>query len=99
MSSNKKIATVKKGKIKAKKKGRCTVIAKYNRKKYNQSDWEYVTRKDSMVTANALLIAPHSTTEFESGLSNYFTDLSSGQYRLSVQTSYGKICSEEFIIE
>lgn len=166
-SSNKKIATVKKGKIKAKKKGRCTVIAKYNRKKYkcfvcvkdkepsattpkptesstedinsgklslnvksfsqstkiivytisnnseetlvlpayfslekyNQSDWEYVTRKDLMVTAKAMLIAPHSTTEFESGLSNYFTDLSSGQYRLSVQTSYGKICSEEFIIE
>ena len=176
-SSNKKIATVKKGKIKAKKKGKCTVIAKYNGKKYkcsvcikdkeqstatpksteppaeslkptespaentnndklslhvksfsqdtknmvytisnhseetlvlptffsleryHQNAWESVTRTDSSVKAVAMLIAPHSTLEFEYGLNDYFTDLSSGRYRLSVQTSYGKICSEEFAIE
>lgn len=34
LSSNKKIATVKKGVITAKKKGKCTVIAKYLGKKY-----------------------------------------------------------------
>ena len=45
-SNDKKIATVKKGKIKAKKIGRCSVIAKYNGKKYkcsvasHQSSWE-----------------------------------------------------------
>lgn len=33
-SNNKKIATVKSGKIKAKKRGRCSVIAKYKGKKY-----------------------------------------------------------------
>ena len=33
-SSNKKIATIKNGLIKAKAKGRCVVIAKYKRKKY-----------------------------------------------------------------
>ncbi len=36
-SNDKKIATVKKGKIKAKKIGRCSVIAKYNGKKYKCS--------------------------------------------------------------
>ena len=36
-SNDKKIATVKKGKIKAKKIGRCSVIAKYNGRKYKCS--------------------------------------------------------------
>lgn len=38
-SSNKKIATVKNGLIKAKAKGRCVVIAKYKRKKYTCAIW------------------------------------------------------------
>lgn len=38
-SNNKKIATVRKGKIKAKKSGRCSVIAKYKGKKYRCNVW------------------------------------------------------------
>ena len=51
-SNNKKIATVRKGKIKAKKSGRCSVIAKYKGKKYRCNVW---------VKKNKLPAAPQSS--------------------------------------
>ena len=170
-SSNKKIAIVKKGVIKAKKKGTCTVWARYLGKKYgcsirvkdqkrststpapsptvtptptspivsepittdklqlvingvsqdtkvvsysltNNSDetvnipafvsiekydgqnWRSVPRTDSNVTAEAMVLSPHSKVDLETNLSTSFTDLSSGKYRLCIQTPYGKIGAE-----
>lgn len=166
-SSNKKIAIVKKGVIKAKKKGKCIIWAKYVGKKYgcsvrvrdqkrststpplnvtptppivsepittdklqlvingfsqdtkvisysitNNSDetvniltfvliekydgqnWRSVPRKDSNVTAEAMVLSPHSKVDQETDLSTCFTDLSSGKYKLCIQTPYGKIGAE-----
>lgn len=174
-SSNKKIAIVKKGVIKAKKKGKCIIWAKYVGKKYgcsvrvrdqkrststpaasptvtpiptstptspsvsepittdklqlvingfsqdtkvisysitNNSDetvniptfvsiekydgqnWRSVPRKNSNVTAEAMVLSPHSKVDQETDLSTCFTDLSSGKYRLCIQTPYGKIGAE-----
>lgn len=177
-SSDKKIATVKKGVITAKKNGRCTVIAKYLGKKYecivrvkdskrtssksekadqsspsepktietpspsekinsgelslevnsfiqntkvitysiinnsdiavpiptfislekyNGKDWQAVQRKESTVTATAMIVLPHDILKMEKDLNNDFNDLDSGKYRLCIYTSYGTIYSEFLI--
>ncbi len=166
-SSNKKIATVKKGMIRSKKKGKCFVTAKYLGKKYrcsvivkdqkkttsdpkatkkpslseetncgvlsvkvnsvsgdtkvinytisNHSDktesvpafvsldrydgreWLAVPRKNSTVTAQAMILMPHREIKLDLDLSNHFTEVGIGKYRLGIQTSYGMIYAE-FVI-
>lgn len=65
--------------------------------KYDGQNWLSVPRTESAVTADAMIILPHSKADLEKGLSTYFSDLSSGKYRLCIQTSAGKI-GAEFII-
>lgn len=171
-SSNTKIATVKKGVVKAKKKGKCTVIAKYRSKKYkcvvrvkenkktatataspepvtppvteispepvtnsaidrvklevnavsqdtkvitytitNNSDekvnilllslekydgekWQAVERKDNWVQLECMVIFPNEQAVETLALSRDFVDVSSGNYRLGIQTSCGNVYAE-----
>lgn len=65
--------------------------------KYDGQNWLSVPRTESAVTADAMIILPHSKADLEKGLSTYFSDLSSGKYRLCIQTSAGKI-GAEFVI-
>lgn len=166
-SSNKKIATVKKGMVRAKKKGKCYVAAKYLGKKYRCSvvvkdlkkttadpkatrkpssskesnrgvlslkvtgvsgntkvitytvtnhsdktesipafvsldrydgrDWQAVPRKNSMVTAQAMIVMSNREIKLDLDLNSHFTEVGSGKYRIGIQTSYGKIYAE-FVI-
>jgi len=183
-SSNTKIATVKKGVVKAKKKGKCTVIAKYRSKKYkcvvrvkenkktatataspepvtppvtetspepkatpvvetspepvtnsaidrvklevnavsqdtkvitytitNNSyenigilllslekydgeKWQAVERKDNWVRLECMVIFPNEQAVETLALSRDFVDVSSGNYRLGIQTSCGNVYAE-----
>lgn len=173
-SSNTKIVTVKKGVVKAKKKGKCTVIAKYRNKKYkcvvrvkenkkadattataspepeatpvveispkpvtnsaidkvklevnavsqdtkvitytitNHSNekvnifnlllekydgnsWLPVQYKDNWVRLEYMVIYPNEQAVETLKLSRDFVDVSSGNYRLGVQTSYGNLYAE-----
>lgn len=62
--------------------------------KYNGQNWRSVPRKESNVTAEAMVLSPHSKVDRETDLSACFTDLSGGKYRLCIQTPYGKIGAE-----
>lgn len=62
--------------------------------KYDGQNWRSVPRTDSNVTAEAMVLSPHSKVDLETNLSTSFTDLSSGKYRLCIQTPYGKIGAE-----
>lgn len=173
-SSNTKIATVKRGVVKAKKKGKCTVIAKYRSKKYkcvvrvkenkktdsttanaspepvtppvtetspepvtnsaidrvklevnavsqdtkvitytitNNSyekigilllslekydgeKWQAVERKDNWVQLECMVIFPNEQAVETLAISRDFVDVSSGNYRLSIQTSCGNVYAE-----
>lgn len=62
--------------------------------KYGGQNWRSVPRTDSNVTAEAMVLSPHSKVDLETNLSTSFTDLSSGKYRLCIQTPYGKIGAE-----
>ena len=62
--------------------------------KYDGQNWRSVPRKDSNVTAEAMVLSPHSKVDRETDLSACFTDLSGGKYRLCIQTPYGKIGAE-----
>lgn len=62
--------------------------------KYDGQNWRSVPRTDSNVTAEAMVLSPHNKVNLETNLSTSFTDLSSGKYRLCIQTPYGKIGAE-----
>ena len=64
--------------------------------KYNGKEWQAVQRKDSAVTAEAMIVLPHDTLKLEKNLNNDFTDLDSDKYRLCIHTSYGLIYSGIF---
>ena len=85
-SNDKKIATVKKGKIKAKKIGRCSVIAKYNGKKYKCS---VQVKKNKSLT-------PEPTNESDATLPSAFPQ-SSWETNVEANENDAKLVIDRFV--
>ena len=85
-SNDKKIATVKKGKIKAKKIGRCSVIAKYNGKKYKCS---VQVKKNKSLT-------PEPTNESDATFPSAFSQ-SSWETNVEANENDAKLVIDRFV--
>lgn len=62
--------------------------------KYNGEKWLPVQRKDNWIRLEAAFILPNEQAVLTEALSEDFVDVSSGSYRLCIQTSCGKLYAE-----